>query len=218
MALSLEMTVRFFSNKSLGILMFDLVGTIVKTINDFGSLRQEWVLNDIRPIERVMQYRSIKEMHMEMILVLQETCALIVKHKANDSYQLGDEVKAYIEDHYKDMNLNVTMIGSHFGITPWYVSKLFKNQMGVTILDEINTYRIEHSKRILSEQTLSISEVAQELALVMSSYSKRIIHSNAFYVMISVTRRNEWRVRYGTTSTTIFSYISSIGACDRSCA
>lgn len=63
--------------------MFDLVGTIVKTINDFGSLRQEWVLNDIQPIERVMQCRSIKEMQMEMILVLQETCALIVKHKAN---------------------------------------------------------------------------------------------------------------------------------------
>ncbi|MEK3916677.1 hypothetical protein NSU08_36275 [Paenibacillus sp. FSL H7-0331] len=67
----------------MGILMFDLVGTIVKTINDFGSLRQEWVLNDIQPIERVMQCRSIKEMQMEMILVLQETCALIVKHKAN---------------------------------------------------------------------------------------------------------------------------------------
>lgn len=110
-----------------------------------------------------MQCRSIKEMQMEMILVLHETCALIVEHKANDSYQLGDEVKAYIEEHYKDTNLNVTMIGSHFGITPWYVSKLYKDQMGVTLLEEINTYSIEHSKRILSEQTLSISEVAQEV-------------------------------------------------------
>ncbi|NOU70390.1 helix-turn-helix domain-containing protein [Paenibacillus sp. LMG 31458] len=142
-------------------LMFDLVGTVVKTLNDTGGDKQE--LFELKPIERVMHCRSIKEMQMEMILVFQEACSLIVKQKGGNTNRLGDEVKEFIDTNYTDPNLNVSAIGSRFGITPWYISKIFKEQLGIGILDYMNRIRIDQAKLLLNEQNRSLADIAQEV-------------------------------------------------------
>jgi len=47
-------------------------------------------------------------------------------------------------------------------MTPTYLSKLFKNYTGKSLLDFINTVRIEKSKELLEKEELTIAQVAEK--------------------------------------------------------
>ncbi|WJH35786.1 hypothetical protein N6H14_07625 [Paenibacillus sp. CC-CFT747] len=78
------------------------------------------------------------EMHEGLTLLLREVCEFTGERRRQalqQSRQKGlseliEEVKAFIEGHYRDPNLNVTMIGQQFDRKPTYLSKLFKDGTG----------------------------------------------------------------------------------------
>ena len=48
------------------------------------------------------------------------------------------KIKIYIEENYKNENLNVSSVGDYFDVTPYYLSSLFKKSEGQSILEFIN--------------------------------------------------------------------------------
>ena len=72
------------------------------------------------------------------------------------------KIKIYIEENYKNENLNVSSVGDYFDVTPYYLSSLFKKSEGQSILEFITKTRIEHSLPLL-KSGMTVANTAKEV-------------------------------------------------------
>lgn len=73
-----------------------------------------------------------------------------------------DSIIEYIEKNYKkDIGLND--ISAYVGLSYSHVRKIFKKEMGVNIVDYLNSMRIEEAKSLLPNKKLSINHIAMTL-------------------------------------------------------
>jgi two-component system response regulator YesN len=149
-------------------LMFNLVSTMIKTINEIGDVRESFLLKNPKRIERLLACETIKDMSSQLKGILKEVCEYTtVKRK---HYQLqareqtlqgfAGDIVALIESEYSNFNLNISLIGERFGMSPTYLSRLFKEQTGGGLLDQINKVRMDKAKQLLMERKSNINDVA----------------------------------------------------------
>ena len=77
--------------------------------------------------------------------------------------ELSPQLEEYIRSHYKDVNLSLGMIGEAFGLTPKYLSTLYKSRTGRSLLEFINSVRIEQAQKLLSVPGMTIAQAAEEV-------------------------------------------------------
>jgi YesN/AraC family two-component response regulator len=169
-----EITERNFSKPVMSItlarcLIFNLVGTMVKAINELGDGSSNILGDNPLWMDNIIACDTIEEMQRELQLLLKEVCAYAaLKRETNVTHERAESLRdlivsvtRHIEEHYRDSNLNVNMIGECFDLKGSYLSKLFKNQTGEGLLDYIHKYRIEQAKRMIGLKRDSISEIAK---------------------------------------------------------
>lgn len=153
-------------------LMFNLVGTMIKAINELGEGSGGITLADNpRWIDDIMACGTLREMQEKLQSLLQEVCAYasakrsshVSREREDTLRNLIEEVHQYIQANYMDMNLNVNAIGEHFQLKGSYLSKLYKTQTGEGILDSIHKYRIEQAKRLMRTKPESVSEISRQI-------------------------------------------------------
>lgn len=141
--------------------MFNLTATILKTMNDLSEHYRSNILKDSNPAERLLGCETVNEMVEEISSILKIVCDYIQVEKRKESNYFYEKVREFIVNSYKDINLSVGAIGGYFDMTPAYVSKLFKEQTGESLLDYINKIRIEKAKGLLQHEKYTIQEVAE---------------------------------------------------------
>jgi two-component system, response regulator YesN len=152
-------------------LIFNLVGTMVKAINELG-VGDSSILGD-NPLwmEKIIACDTFLEMQHELQTLLKEVCAFaaakvdsnLSKERTETLRDLISKVMKHIEEHYHDSNLNVNTIGERFELKGSYLSKLFKEQTGEGLLDYITKYRLRQAKKMMSNKQDSISEIAKNV-------------------------------------------------------
>ena len=65
-----------------------------------------------------------------------------------------------MEANYHNCDINISVIADEFGITPRYMSKLFKEQTGDNLLNFINDERIGYAKLLLQTTQKTIEDIA----------------------------------------------------------
>lgn len=158
-------------------LMFDMVGTMIKTINEISDSGERQFFEDFNPIAKLIGCQSVKEMKNTMWDILEEVSefskakrkAVNVQKKEMLNRDFIDEVAKYIENNYDDGNLNVTTIGKEFNTAPPYLSKMFKDYMGESMLDYINKCKIRKAKELLRDYRYTIYDVAKNVGFVDSN-------------------------------------------------
>lgn len=140
--------------------MFDLASTVVKTVKEISAEE---------PVERLFGCETVAELQEEITQTLSVVCKRIQSKTGNRSYELSRSITEFVNSHYGDVNLNVAMVAEHLGITPSYMSKLFKEQTGETLPDYINKVRLEQAKVLLRDDKLSISDAAVRVGYVNSN-------------------------------------------------
>ncbi|MCU6712284.1 helix-turn-helix domain-containing protein [Paenibacillus sp. J5C_2022] len=149
-----------FSFHNAKCLMFDLMATLQKVIAEIHTTNKPEVPDGVRAIERLTQCQTVGEMREQLYELLERICDYVNANRDYNSNPLIDKVMKYVHDHYRDENLNISMIGEAFSMTPSYVSKLFKEHTGESLLDFINKTRLVEAKLLLTEEKYTISEVA----------------------------------------------------------
>ncbi|MBT2291485.1 helix-turn-helix domain-containing protein [Paenibacillus albidus] len=140
--------------------MFDLASTIVKTVKEISAAE---------PVEKLFECETIAELQAEITNTLSSVCKRIQSKAGNRSYELSRSIIEFVNSHYGDVTLNVAMIAENLGITPSYMSKLFKEQTGETLPDYINKVRLEKAKVLLREEKLNISDAAVKVGYLNSN-------------------------------------------------
>ena len=79
-----------------------------------------------------------------------------------EKYAYIDKAKQLIAENYYDGGLSLDMLGQMLGVSPQYLSKLFKEYQAPGFLDYLNRYRLKQAKRLLDETTLMVGEIGEK--------------------------------------------------------
>lgn len=148
------------SVKSKSYLMQNFLSTLMRGAQQggVGEQLQRWEQ------EHPFSHRqTIEQMEQWIFELLHEICQEIGKkqqEKGKDQ-EFGKKVLDYVKDNFQNPDLNISMIALHFHITPTYLSLLFKEQIGGSLLEQINTVRVEKAKSFLLEGR-TVAEVAEK--------------------------------------------------------
>jgi AraC-like DNA-binding protein len=158
-------------------LMFNLASTMLKTLDEVSTTGRRIVDDYAEGIERLLQCETVMEMKEGLDEELRKVCEWIQSEKKDHHKNLVEEVRTYIGEHFRDANLNISMIGDAFQMTPSYLSRLYKDHTGEALLDTINRLRLAEAKDLLSNPKNTVNEVAErvgyaDVSTFMRSFKK----------------------------------------------
>jgi YesN/AraC family two-component response regulator len=73
---------------------------------------------------------------------------------------LAERLEAYVKDHAFDSSLKIEDLCGHFKISPRYVSKLFKEHLGVSFRRRLAQQRIDRAKQLIAHSDEPLYAVA----------------------------------------------------------
>lgn len=148
-------------------LMFNMVSTVVKAVNEMGNSGEGNYLEELKIIERLLGCDTAAELRAELEEILTSICSDLQQKKKHHQ-DLVTKIVSFIRSNYADENLNISMIGDHFGLTPAYISAIFKRGTGEGLLAYITKIRIEQAKLLLKENKLNLNEIARKVGFINS--------------------------------------------------
>ena len=140
-------------------LIYDMIGTLLKGANR-GGYREAAAELDFPDPSKV--HLPVEEVKRQFEAVLERICGKVqeLQKETSRDRTLSIKVQEYINEHYMDPDLNISITSQHFDMTPAYLSSIYKKQTDGSLLDYINTVRIEHAEQLLTEGK-SVVEVAE---------------------------------------------------------
>ncbi|OUM97543.1 MAG: DNA-binding response regulator [Thermobacillus sp. ZCTH02-B1] len=125
-------------------------------INRFGLHDQ---VGDYRKLLRLDDHASMKEGFRYLKQIAQAIFRLRQRDARNRASQVVDRICRYIEEHlHEDISL-VRLAEAHY-FNPSYLSRLFKQELGINLSEYIDQCRIRRAKELLGNGDLKIRDVA----------------------------------------------------------
>lgn len=112
-------------------------------------------------LEQIRKSESPGELENAFFCFLKIICRYVDTNNQK-SGSLAEDIKSFVRANYTDCNMNISAIADSIGMTPRYMSKMFKEEVGENLLDFINRVRIEHAKLLIGSTDKTMEEVAEE--------------------------------------------------------
>lgn len=145
-------------------LVADMIGSIIKGAEQSG--RTQYILKYMD--EKPNPERWTEFWHEDMLKkyihnMVNGLCEDIREYEIQkrENKDFGHQVMDYVKKNYSNPDLNISITALHFGITPSYLSSLFKEQTGLNLLEYINHIRVQQAKELL-EEGYNLSEVSEQ--------------------------------------------------------
>ena len=87
--------------------------------------------------------------------------------------RIVSQIQGYIAEHYAE-KLTLTSIANQFYISPYYLSRLFKKTINLSLIEYINGVRIKAAQNMIEKTNESISSVAEKTGFMTSAHFRRV--------------------------------------------
>ncbi|MBE6759164.1 MAG: helix-turn-helix domain-containing protein [Ruminococcaceae bacterium] len=138
-------------------------------------LEQAYGLSDfyITRMDRLMNSEDIVQLHHVMVLDFTE--------RMNGLRQLPEitkPVKCAVDYIYLHLHEKIALneLAESAGVSPGYLSKLFRKELGINVSDYITELKIDEAKNLLKYSDMPIVEIANYLAFASQSYFVHVFH------------------------------------------
>lgn len=88
--------------------------------------------------------------------------------------KLAQKIKKIIEANYSQPYLGLYYISDQVKVSTTYVSKVFKEEYGIGVVEYMNRLRIDGAKKLLETQDLTIKEIAEKVGFTSDIHFIRI--------------------------------------------
>ena len=136
-------------------------------------------LSNLLPaISKVQTYQEICEVSYDILATLEDK--FYTPPNVRNKKMIA--IEKYISDHYTDQTMSAASIAEQFKISPSYLSRIFKADMGIGIVEYIHRIRVEAAKKLLMYNDLNMNAVAVE-----SGFSTRWVLTRVFKKICGMT-------------------------------
>lgn len=140
---------------------------IIGVINRAFAMQSEVAEERSLRIKELMSKESLKEFEDELISIL--NMLYHEEHSVVGADEMCKQAVHYIEEHYMDTELSVSMLGEILETNSAYLSKVFKKKYDVTILNYIAQIRIRMAKEAMADMDKNIKDIAEECGFLSSN-------------------------------------------------
>ncbi|MDO4260934.1 MAG: response regulator [Eubacteriales bacterium] len=106
-----------------------------------------------------------------------EACGNMTSKKEEHENQLVTKAQAYIQENFqKDLSLDE--VSRQLDLSPYYFSKLFKEETGSNFVEYVTNLRICRAKELLAQDGLSMKEICSRVGYSDPNYFSRIFKKN----------------------------------------
>ncbi len=156
------------------LLMFELIGTILKAIEHLDQGPNELAVEKHALIKQLTQCESFVEIEDEIYKFLKTVCDYVDSKKKSHNTNLKDQVLSYIDEHLADMDLSLTSLSLKFEVNAPYLSRFIKEQSGETFIDYVNKQRVQLAKQLMTETDDTITDITQKVGFSNSNTFIRV--------------------------------------------
>ncbi len=126
------------------------------------ELSNKWAMK----IEQALSLEALNNMPLQMI---SSYCLLTKEHSLSQYSPIIKQALTFIDLNLSS-NLTVKKVALEVNLSPDYLTRLFKKELGVTVITHINQKRIYRSLKLLKNTNLSIEEIGDLIGLSNTSY------------------------------------------------
>ena len=132
-------------------------------------------------------YEELRKWFQEKMVNI---CRAIRDQKEDQSNSAVKKAMVYIQENYsKDISLDD--VSGQVNISPYYFSKIFKEETGENFIEYLTRVRIDKAKELLVDENVSVKEAG-----IKSGYSDPNYFSRIFKKQMDMTP-SEYKARYG---------------------
>lgn len=110
----------------------------------------------------------------ELSKILSELETQSSQYTLRQKDRLAPKIKAIIESAYDQHYLGLYYISEQVNVSTSYVSKVFKEEYGIGIVEYMNRLRIEKAKKIMQNEALTVKEIAEKVGFTSDIHFIRI--------------------------------------------
>lgn len=88
-----------------------------------------------------------------------------------------ERIMEWVEEHYKE-EFALERLASSLHLSPYHISRIFREEMGCTITDYIIVKRLREACLLLTTTNMSIQAIAREIGLKSNSYFTQLFKKN----------------------------------------
>lgn len=156
------------------LLMFELVGTMLKAVEQLQLSTKEIMVEKTDLIKQITECETFAEMEEEILDFLKKACDYLQQKKKSHNTDLKSQVVEHVLHNLNDMNISLTSISLAFDINPTYLSRFFKEQTGENLVDFVNKRRVDKVKSLLAETNHAIQDIAEQCGFASSQSLLRV--------------------------------------------
>ena len=153
--------------------MFSVIDYLLKTLEKVArdlDIRRE--MEELNAAPRLLAAENVWKLEEIADQLLEEIGEIFAGNEQVSG--LAFHTRNYINEHYSDPNLNVSQVSDVFHVTPTHLTRVFKRQFGMGVLNYIHQVRINTAKPLLSGGA-TVKEAAEQVG-----YSSAAILIRAF--------------------------------------
>ena len=140
---------------------YDMVNNLNKILHDIDTVPME---QDMQMISRLLDAETLEEFRCLLTEAAEQF--RLRRMCSRESSAVCKKAIAYIRENYTDTNLNNNALGEALGLSPSYLSKLFKAQNGMAPLDYLYEIRLGRVKELLKSTDQTMDEIAPQAGFI----------------------------------------------------
>jgi AraC-like DNA-binding protein len=144
-------------------LFHNMVSTLWKIINPLDPVYSEVFGEGFEPLKVLAACPTAEEMQVKVRDWFTILCRYLNESRSRHARQLSERIAQFIEQHYSNDMLSLTMIAEHFQLTPQYLSAFFKKQTGMNLSDYLARVRIDEAKKLMQDKKLTFAQIANKV-------------------------------------------------------
>ena len=128
----------------------------------------------LNTINSMKDYEELRSWFLDKI---GDACRNIENKKQESSLSIVEKAKEYMKENYsKDLSLDE--VSKVVNISPYYFSKLFKEEDGTNFIDYLTEIRMDKAKMLLMDKNLSMKEICVAVGYADPNYFSRTFKKN----------------------------------------
>lgn len=142
-------------------LLFEIMSTAVKVLNDFKINSEDIFGKGFLPFERLLECKSITEVTSTIKFIYGRICRNITDNQKSHNTLLKARILKYVDENYMDANIGLVSAADAFNMNSNYLSYFFKEQTGESFSDYIRKKKTDKIKELLTTSDISLEEISK---------------------------------------------------------
>jgi len=147
----------------------ELSGIIVRAVISLGINTDRFKQFTESKQEQILTVRSIGEIKRYMKEFVSDILTMIDEHYLSPNEKIIIKAKNYIYKNYTG-KIYLKEVADYVNLSPYYLSRIFKQQTGINFTEYLNKVRIKKAKEYIRNFDLSLGEISQKVGYEDFSY------------------------------------------------